>query len=448
MSVGLWCGCMSLSRDCFNVEKGERLKASLLFLWLFFFICSYYVLRPIRRGLVLEGLGNDNMPFVYMGTAVVTGLVVWIYSKYAHLPRRQLITTIYGIFVVSLLGWWQAFQHDSPLISGAFWVWLDVFSIMGVTVFWMYANDLCDSASAKRLFGIISAGGGLGAVVGSSLTAGLVQHLGAVNMLLVAAGIVAATMGLFLVMETLTSKERPKKAPSLDIDSRKLTGIGQICSTILSNKLLLFLTIVVCLERTVPDFIQFVYHEVLNTLATGHDAIAALDANLERWRAIGEFCIELFVVSAVLKRFGTSFSLSSSGIAVVTGLVSFLLLNNPIVMLVLFHTDETLRHAWFKAAKELTYTVTGRDVLYTVKPVIEMFFYRFARGFAGVVILLVNTVCGFGTRGVVVAGIVLGACWAWYGVKLSREYMRLEAARELEKSLEAKESPQKLVSAA
>src|SRR5439155_16439203 len=119
-------------------------KTGLLFAWIFLFICVYYVLRPIRRGLVLEDLGNDKMPFIYIGTALLTGVVVWLYAKLSHLPRKNLILGTYGFFLINLIGWWQAFQFNNPITSGLFWVWLDVFSIMGVTVFWMYANDVSD----------------------------------------------------------------------------------------------------------------------------------------------------------------------------------------------------------------------------------------------------------------------------------------------------------------
>ena len=72
---------------------------------------------------------------------------------------------------------------------------------MGVTLFWMYANDVFNSDRARRLFGILAAGGGLGAVLGSTLTASLVNLLGAANMLLVAAGLVGVTLVIFLLLE-------------------------------------------------------------------------------------------------------------------------------------------------------------------------------------------------------------------------------------------------------
>ena len=83
-----------------NVQKEERAITIMLFLWQFIFICVYYVLRPIRRGLFLDGLGNEWMPLVYIGTALVTGVVVWLYSKFSHMPRKKLISSVYGFFCV------------------------------------------------------------------------------------------------------------------------------------------------------------------------------------------------------------------------------------------------------------------------------------------------------------------------------------------------------------
>ncbi len=423
----------------FDVQKGERLKTSLLFLWFFLFICCYYVLRPIRRGLVLEGLGNDNMPFIYMGTALVTGVVVYIYSKFAHLPRKPLIGGIYTIFMINLLVWWQLFQNPTGLTAGIFWVWLDVFSIMGVTLFWMYANDLFNSASAKRLFGIIAGGGGLGAVFGSSITAELVKSLGSTNMLLVAAGIIALTLGIFFVIESVCSKDIANmKAESASDKKSKydLSNFSGVFKQIASNRFLLFLTCVVCFERITPDLIQFLYHEVLHTMATGSDAIAAVDANLERWRGICEFFVEIFLVAFVIRKFGTGVSIASSGVMIAASLVCFAIFANPLIVVAIFHADEAIRHSWFKAAKELTYTVTSRDILYSVKPVIEMFFYRFSRGFAGLLILLVNSVFGLGTYGIIGLGIVCGSAWAFFALKLNAEFRRLEVKSQINKAFD------------
>lgn len=410
-----------------SVQKGERTITSLLFVWLFLFICVYYILRPIRRGLFLSGLGNEYMPLVYIGTALVTGIVVWAYSKFSKTPRKILISAVYGIFIVNLLAWWQIFKFESPIASGAFWVWLDVFSIMGVTTFWMYANDVCDSNKAKRLFGIIAAGGGLGAVLGSTITACLVGTIGTTNLLLVAAGLVALTLGIFHILEFLNkTKKVAERAAAPEFDKTKVSSISGAFSLIFKNKFLLLLFFVVAFERTTPDMVQFLYNDILKNMATGRDAIAALDANLERWRGMVEFVVELFLVSAIVRKMGSGFCLTSSAGLIFAGVTMFAIFPNPIILMAVFHGDEAMRHAWFKAAKELMYTVTSRDVLYNVKPVIEMFVYRMSRGVAGVIIFIVNTALGFGAKGVMAAAGICALSWIYCGWKLSKEYTRLE----------------------
>lgn len=409
-----------------NVRKGERMLTFLLFMWLFLFICCYYVLRPIRRGMFLDGLGNEYMPLVYIGTALVTGAVVWLYSKFSHAPRKILIGSIYGIFFANLVAWWQIFQVESKLASGFFWVWLDVFSIMGVTLFWMYANDLCDSVRAKRLFGIIAAGGGVGAIVGSSLTASLVGTLGSTNLLLVAAGIIALTLGIFLLLEKVSAGQKIERISASEFEKCDMSKLSGVLKTLVGNKFLLFLLLVVSFERVTPDLVQFLYNEILKNMASGKDAIAALDANLERWRGVAELAVDVFIVSFVLRRFGTTFSLTSNAATIFAGLITFAVIPNPVVLMSVFHMDEAMRHAWFKAAKELMYTVTSRDVLYSVKPIIEMFFYRFARGMAGVLIFVVNSLLGLGTNGVICAGVLAAAGWFYCSWHLSKEYKRLE----------------------
>lgn len=410
-----------------SVQKGERTITSLLFVWLFLFICVYYILRPIRRGLFLSGLGNDYMPLVYIGTALATGVVVWLYSKFSKAPRKILISSVYGIFIVNLLAWWQIFKAESPIASGAFWVWLDVFSIMGVTLFWMYANDVFDSNKAKRLFGVIAAGGGLGAVLGSTITALLIGSIGTTNLLLVAAGIVALTLGIFHLLEALNkTKQVTERSAAPEFEKEKVSGIRSAFGLILKNKFLLLLLFVVAFERITPDLVQFLYNDILKGMATGREAIAALDANLERWRGMVEFLVELFLVGAIVRKMGSGFCLSSSAGLIFAGVTMFAFVPNPIILMAVFHGDEAMRHAWFKAAKELMYTVTSRDVLYNVKPVIEMFVYRMARGVAGVLIFIVNTALGFGAKGVMAAAAICALTWIYCGWKLSKEYSRLE----------------------
>ena len=53
-----------------------------------------------------------------------------------------------------------------------FFIWVSVYNLFVVSVFWQMNVDLFSSEQSKRLFGLIAAGASLGAIVGSSVTAG------------------------------------------------------------------------------------------------------------------------------------------------------------------------------------------------------------------------------------------------------------------------------------
>ena len=97
--------------------------------------------------------------------------------------------------------------------------------------------------------------------------------------------------------------------------------------------------------------------------------------------------------------------------------------------MLLKNVEEGQRHTWFKAAKETSYTVTTRDVIYKVKAYIEMFFYRLSRGVAGVILLVITTFLGLGTTAVAIAAVPLALIWLYCTWNMGREYERLEAER-------------------
>lgn len=413
-----------LVKSLFSVRKGERLIVALLFLWFTLFIASYYIMKGVRRGLVIENLGADSLPVIYMGAPAVIAVVVWIYSYFAHVQRKVLISSILGIFALNLIGWWWVLGKGWNWASGVFWIWLDAYSIVGVTIFWMYANDVFSSESAKRLFGILGAGGGFGAIIGSSLTANLVKKVGAENMILFAAVMIVATLVAFLIAEKQTKGQSGAKAKSMEhVD---LSGLGGVLKTIFSTRFLFFLLILVCLERMLPVLVDFIYSKSLEASVSGAEHIAAFDAKLEGWRSFAELFVQLFVTAAILRFLGPRFALLSLAVLYTVGFLGFIIVPAILTALILKHSEEGVRHTWFKAGKEVTYTVTSREVLYKVKPYIEMFFYRFAQGLAGLVLLLLANVLHLGLAVVAAVGLIGAGLFALSAWRLSGEFNRLE----------------------
>lgn len=205
--------------------------------YFFFVICSYYVIKPIRGSLALE-LGSDNIPVLnilsMVSLVVANAVYSWIVGKY---KRDIFIPFITRFFVVCLAVFWLIFtlfipiNEKSPAMSGSaadtfvsqpmaeqfaadskietnpptlmdpmdmiygsiktmmigvYYLWVNFFALMAVSMFWSFMNDVFTVNQGRRLYAIIGYGGLVGGLVGSALTSLLVRQVGTSNLFILA----------------------------------------------------------------------------------------------------------------------------------------------------------------------------------------------------------------------------------------------------------------------
>ncbi len=204
--------------------------------YFFFVICSYYVIKPIRGSLALE-LGSDNIPILnilsMISLVVANAVYSWIVGKY---KRDIFIPFITRFFVVCLAVFWLIFTFLIPIneragpetvfeaaessfsqpaaelalpgngikpvrpidpmdivndfiktvMIGVYYLWVNFFALMAVSMFWSFMNDVFTVGQGRRLYAIIGYGGLVGGLVGSALTSILVKHVGTSNLFILA----------------------------------------------------------------------------------------------------------------------------------------------------------------------------------------------------------------------------------------------------------------------
>lgn len=411
---------------------GERKLALTLAAWNFLTIGTYYILAPVRSAFLLNSFGPEALPWVYMVGALVTGVAAWAFAKFAHASRRTLIGSTLGLFTASLAAWWAAglWVSQIPAVSFAYYIFGDLFSIMSVTVFWTYANDRFGPEAAKRSFGLIAAAGPLGAIVGSFLTLKLVAVTGALPLLLAAAVVYAGTMIAFALAErSKFAKPAPKPVAAVPAPvSSEKPGIVDTIKTIWKNPLLLSVAALVTLERLVPDFGNYIFNAMAKAAYPVKEDLIAFGAQYGLWQNVFSLGLSLLLTSWFLRRMGVGKALVGTPLSLAAGLLLFAV--SPVLAVaVAFNAVEGLqRYTIFKSAKEATYTVADKAVLYRAKPFIEMFLYRFARGIAGLLLLLLThqAFLHFGVVGVALAGVPFALLWAWAALKVGREFKKKE----------------------
>ena len=156
-----------------KIQKEEFSVLFKAFLFFFFVLASWYALRPVRNELAVQG-GIYNLPWLLMGVMFAMLLINPIYSwLVSRISQSKIIPYIYSFFILNLILFlilWSFAGDEARIWTGrAFYIWANVYSFFVVSIFWVTMINFFDHTDSKKFFGIISAGGSLGAFFGSSV---------------------------------------------------------------------------------------------------------------------------------------------------------------------------------------------------------------------------------------------------------------------------------------
>ena len=155
-----------------SLKKEESLPLIKSFAFFFFVLASWYALRPVRNEMAIQG-GIFNLPYILLAIVIVMGLInplySWVVSK---IKTSRIVIYCYSFFILNLIIFllcWSFFGEQGRQWTGrAFYVWCNVYSFFVVSIFWVTVINYFNTSDAKRVFGVISAGGSLGAFFGST----------------------------------------------------------------------------------------------------------------------------------------------------------------------------------------------------------------------------------------------------------------------------------------
>jgi len=355
----------------------ERAAALWSFAYFFALLAGYYVLRPLRDQMGIAG-GVKNLPWLFTATFVTLIVVQPIYGALvAKLPRSRFIPIVYHFFVANLALFWLLLTLGiAPLIvARVFFVWLSVFSLFAVAVFWSFMADLFTAEQGKRLFGFIGAGGTAGGLLGPLITIGLSVPLGTVNLLIAAAVLLELAVFCAYRLERAATggagqsgaHAEPRRVggsafaalPEL-IRSPYLLGVGLWVS------LLSFCATVVYLEQA--NIISAAVHdrELQTRLFAGID----LAVNLL------SLATQVFITSQVLRRFGTGAAAAALPAVYVVGFAALFLVPTLAVVVTLQVVQRWMNFAVANPARQIFFTVVGREEKYKAKNLIDVVIYR------------------------------------------------------------------------
>lgn len=292
-----------------DVRPHEVAGMLLSFVYFFCVLTSYYMLRPLRDAMAVAG-GVKALPWLFSATFVATLVVVPLWSMLvSRVPRRTLLPIVYRFFIANLLIFYLLFRADAAGLATAraFFIWQSVFNVLAVAVFWAFMADLFRHDQGKRLFGFISAGGSVGAMVGPFVTSLLVEKIGVHNLVLVSAVLLEGAAQCVRLLLRWHARAKAIEAPDSVVRTDEPVGGGGVLSgfrVVFSSPYLLGIAAFVALTTVCATFGYALQVELVAATGMSGAARTALFARLDLAANALIALLQIAVIGRVMVKVG------------------------------------------------------------------------------------------------------------------------------------------------
>lgn len=416
-----------LLTSAIGVRPAEARAVVLSGAYFFFVLSAYYVIRPIREEMAVAS-GVENIPWLFTGTLAGTLLVHPLFTTaVSRWPRRRFVSTAYRFAMANLALFFVLMKtlpdEATVWVGRVFFIWLAVFNLFVISIFWSFMTDIFRDGQSRRLFGLVSAGGGLGAIAGSAVTAFLATKVGPINLLWFSIVLIECAVwcvgrldGISMARPNDSRADSAAETADQIIGGSAWDGIKRLSG----SPYLLGISAFMLLFTVGSTFLYQIQAEIVSTTFVGSAERTAVFARLDLAVNILSLFAQILVTGRLLKWLGVGITLA---LLPLISAIGFAALGTAPVLAV-FVVFQVVRragdYAVARPTREVLYTVLSRSEKYKAKNFNDTFVYRTgdqvgAWSFAGLSML------GLGTSAVALVMVPVSVAWLLVALWLGRQ---------------------------
>ena len=410
-----------------EVRPGEGAALLLGFAFHFCVLASYYLVRPLRDALGLEG-GADTLQWLFTATFLVMLAAVPLFGALAsHLTPACFVPLVYRFFAASMLAFGVLIAtRVAPVAVGrAFFVWISVYNLFVVSIFWSVLVDRFSNEQGRRLFGFVAAGGTAGTFIGPTLAATMATSLGPLALTVAAALLLEVAVRCFRALRSRTTAHDGNVSTA---DRRIGGGIMAGLTLIVRSPYLLAMVLFILLHTSAATFIYFEQGRIV-------EASFGEVASRTRFFALVDLIVsaltlgfQLLLTGRLIRAIGVGGALAALPAATILAFTGMALSPVPATVALAQGLRRAAEFAIVRPAREVLWTVVDREEKYKAKNVIETLVYRGGDAASG---WLSAGLTAAGASFAMLAGFILpvAALWAWLSRWLGRQQDKLGRER-------------------
>jgi AAA family ATP:ADP antiporter len=354
----------------------ELVGAAWAFLYFFFMLSSYYMLRPVREEMGVR-TGVENLQWLYTGTLLGTLIVVplfgWMASRW---PRPRLLPAVYALSALVLWAFYLLLQSNiAPrVVAAGFFIFVSTYNVFIVSVFWAFMADIFAPEQAKRLYGWIAAGGSAGAIAGPAITTLLVKVVGVPSLLLLSSALLMVSVICIVGLSGWARRHGRAATSRIEVPLGGSAWAG-IPLTLRSPYFLAIAGFVVIMSL-LNTFAYFEQAKLVKDAIADSAGRTQLFAKIDLAVSVISLASQLLLVRLVLSRAGVGITLGAIMLLSAIGFAWLAVVPTLAVFIVVQVFRRSTDYAFVRPAREALYTVVSREEKYKAKNFIDLFAFR------------------------------------------------------------------------
>lgn len=295
--------------SAFRIRAGEGRQVGLMFLYLMGVVSTFIVGRTVRDTLFLHRVPLEKLSLMYVAVAVAVGATAYFYSRVADAYRRdRLIRATLGIATTVFAVFWSLVRFDvaGTWLYFVLYVVVDIIGQISIIQFWTFANDVFSGRQARRLFGIIGAGGVLANVICGFTVGSVAPIIGSENLLLVIAGLFFSCS---IAVRAIAARSLGDLEIAVQKPKKSKIGVRAETDHILHSKHLKIIAGIVVLTFLTVTIIDYQFKVIARGAFEDEAALAAYFGYFYGFTGIIASVIQFFVTGRLLESRGVVASL-------------------------------------------------------------------------------------------------------------------------------------------
>ena len=375
----------------FDIRPGEARRVGIMVSLLFFLLAANNVIKVVRDALFLSRFPISDLAYVYLLAALLAGVIITVYTRYtARFPLYRLILGSKA-FIISnvILFRFLIVDFNFAWSIYAFYIWSAIVSVLAVAQFWTFAGLIFTSREAKRLFGVFSAGGSLGAILGGFGSGWAVNLFTGTDALfwLIGALFAGAFGVVWLAGKELSEIQTPGLKEIPTSSEAKATQQASALGPILASRYLQLIAGAIFVSVIVSTLIDFQFKAAAKMAYPSKDGLTAFFGSYYAWVAIITFFSQAVLTRRLLTLFGLIPSLLLLPVGLFAGSLGILVWPGLFSTTATRLTDAVLRTSVNQSGMEILYLPLSAAVKRRVKTFLDVVLQRLGDSAAGLIAL-------------------------------------------------------------